>query len=241
MGPYVGCEHGCLYCFTQNDVELDWDTQVGVYPDFRRRLVQELDELEPQLIYVGNITDPYQPIESEYRHTRIALEEMARRGFSASVLTKSPRVVSDIDVLRKMRGSQVGVSVCFNDEDTRALFERSTDPIDARIQTLVEVKQAGIETYALICPVMPFITDVESLIDNLGPHADTIWIYSLNMQSSQDKNWNRIEPIIAERFSDIEDGFAAAAFSDEHPYWLDLRQELDVIAKKEGLRLEIHV
>ena len=102
IGPYVGCEHRCLYCYTQNEPEIDWDHEVGVLPEIGPKLAKELDEIEPQVIFIGRDTDPYQPIEAEYRHTRTALEEMLKRGFSASILTKSDLVIRDLELLKKV-------------------------------------------------------------------------------------------------------------------------------------------
>jgi DNA repair photolyase len=65
LGPYVGCEHRCVYCYTQNNPAIDWDTQVAVFSDFRRRIGEELDGLKPELIFIGMDTDPYQPLEAE--------------------------------------------------------------------------------------------------------------------------------------------------------------------------------
>ena len=241
LGPYVGCEHRCRYCYTQNDPEVDWDTQVAVFPDFRKRISRELDGIEPQLVFVGMDTDPYQPIEGEYKHTRIALEEMAKRNFSASILTKSEMVTRDLDLLATMRKPEIGISVSFTDEGVRQIFERSARPTEARAEALAAAKRAGIETYVLISPVMPLITDVDALIETLQPVADTIWIYSLDMKSREARNWRQVESILEEHFPDIKDEFAEIAFSPEHTYWQDLRRKLETMDARSDLKLEIHV
>ncbi len=241
LGPYVGCEHRCRYCYTQNDPEVDWDTQVAVFPDFRKRISRELDEIEPQLVFVGMDTDPYQPVEGEYKHTRIALEEMAKRNFSASILTKSDMVIRDLGLLATMPKAEIGISVSFTDERVRQLFERSSRPTEARAGALAAAKQAGVETYVLISPVMPLITDVDVLIDTLHPVADTIWVYSLDMKSRKARNWRQVESILEEHFPHIKDEFAEIAFSPEHTYWKDLRRRLETIASGRDLKLELHV
>ena len=241
LGPYVGCEHRCRYCYTQNEPEVNWDAQVAVFPDCRRRVGEELDGLTPELIFIGMDTDPYQPIEADYRHTRITLEEMAKRGFSASILTKSDMVTEDFDLLKKMPKPEIGVSISFVDEPTRRIFERSSRPIEARVDALKQAKHAGIETYVLISPVLPLITDVDALIEKLQPVTDTIWVYSLSMKSPVDRNWRQVDGILAEHFPDIRDEFTEIAFSPAHIYWQDLRRRLETLAAGRDVRLEIHV
>jgi DNA repair photolyase len=241
LDPYVGCEHGCLYCYTQNDADLNWDTEVGIFPDFRRRLARELDALEPQVIYLGLDTDPYQPIEAHYRHTRQALVGLGQRGFSASILTKSDMFTRDLDLLGPMPEAAIGVSVAFNDEATRALFEKSSKPIASRLRALAEAKTAGIETYVLISPVMPHLTAVHSLIDEVKDCADTIWIYRLEVKSPEDRSWRATEAVLKQHFPGILEEFKEIAFASEHGFWRDLRAGLEERAAKEGLNLEIHI
>ena len=135
-------------------------------------MAREISSIKPQTIYFGMNTDPYQPSEITFKQTRKALELLAERNFSASILTKSGLVTRDIDLLTKI--DSVGFSIAFQDEDVRKLFERRAPPNRERMDALKKIKEAGIETYTLICPVMPFITDVESLIDLVAPYSDTI-------------------------------------------------------------------
>lgn len=241
LDPYVGCEHRCVYCYTQNEPEVDWGQQVGLFPDFRERIGTELDELRPEVIFIGMDTDPYQPIETKYKHTRLALEEMAGRGFSGSILTKSDLVTRDLDILASMPEAQIGVSISFGDGQVRRLFEPASRPTEARKRALQSAKQAGLETYALISPVMPLLTDVDALIDEVAPCADTIWIYRLEIGSPKDRNWLRIEQILGEHFPKIRDRFKAIALSPAHTYWKDLKRGLEARAARDRLKLEIHL
>jgi DNA repair photolyase len=137
---------------------------------------------------MGWHTDPYQPCEAEYCQTRQVLELLLDKGFSANILTKSDLVVHDMDVLQSMKNASVSVSVAFTDDDIRRLFEANTIGTKARISALQKLKAVGIKTSALICPVFPYITDVNSLIDMLAPHTDRIWIYGLSILNRSDQN-----------------------------------------------------
>jgi DNA repair photolyase len=213
--------------------------QILIYQDIADRLDQELAGLEPQPIYLGWNTDPYQPAEATHRQTWQALGLFAERGFSVCVLTKSDLVTRDLDRFLRMAGSSVGFSVAFQDEDVRRLFEANAPPNERRVRALKELKEAGIETYTLITPVMPFISDVESLIEMVAPYADTIWIYGLSMNAKEDRNWHNIQGILDCHFPEMTEQYRQIAFSADHPYWAEVRRTLERIQRERLLDLRI--
>lgn len=241
VDPYIGCEHLCRYCYALNQAETDWAREIRIHRDIESGLDGELLGLEPQSFYVGWNTDPYQPSEAVHGQTRRVLEVLARRGHSACILTKSGLVTRDIDLLARMPGSKVGVSVAFSDEDTRRLFEVSAPPTDERIEALEVLKGAGITTYALICPVMPFITDVGELVGRLAGRADAVWVYALHMESEDSRNWQNVRDTLGSHFPDLTERYAKLAFSEDSDYWAELCGELKVLRSKTGLDLKIKI
>jgi len=239
IDPYIGCEHGCQYCYIQN--KLDWKDEIKIFENLEEKFSEELTSIEPQKIYIGMNTDPYQPVEEEYRQTRKLLEVLKERGFSVSILTKSNLVVRDIDILKKMPGSSVGISIAFHNDDERKLFERNTLPNEDRIRAIKNLKKAGIETYALICPVMPHITDVDVLINQVLPYADSIWIYPLEIRSVENENWKKIRSILEQYFLEILPKFEEIVFSTDHFYWRELRHHLEDVMIDDKVDLKIHV
>ena len=239
LDPYIGCEHHCYYCYALNQAETDWMQQILIYQDIADQLDQELAGLEPQPIYLGWNTDPYQPAEATHRQTRQALELLAERGFSVCVLTKSDLVTRDLDQFMRMAGASVGFSIAFQDEDVRRLFEVNAPPNERRVKALKELKEAGIETYTLITPVMPFISDVEFLVDMVAPYADTIWIYGLSMDAKEDRNWQNIQGILDCHFPEMTEQYRQIAFSADHPYWAEVRRTLERIRRERLLDLRI--
>ena len=239
--PYIGCEHRCCYCYALNQAETDWQEEILIHQDFVDRLRQELSGLVPQEIYLGWDSDPYQPSEQTHRQTRQALELFAERGFRPCILTKSDLVVRDIDLLQKMPGSSVGISVAFQDEETRRLFEPASPSNDRRIETLRKLKSANIQTYALIDPVMPCITDVKALIHQLVPYADTIWVYGVRFQAEEDPNWRCVQGILDRHFTELTSVCRQIAFSADHPYWSELRQDLQKLKQRRNLNLRIEL
>jgi len=241
VDTYIGCEHYCYYCYVLSQAETDWTKEILIHKDITDRLNNELSKIPPQTIYMGWHTDPYQPCEAEYRQTRQVLELLLEKGFSASILTKSDLILRDIDVLEKMDNASVSVSVAFNDERTRELFEARTMATGARIEALKKMKEIGIRTTALICPVIPYITDAKSLIDLLAPYTEVIWIYGLSILEPSGRNWRNIQAILNRHFPSLQDKIESAVLSKDDSYWDRLRHDLEKVQKERQLNLNIHV
>ena len=79
---------------------------------------------------------------------------------------------------------------------TRRLFEANTMETENRIEALRQLKEAGVRTGALVCPVIPYITDVIQLVDMLQPYADVIWIYGLSINDRSGRNWSNIQKVL---------------------------------------------
>jgi DNA repair photolyase len=239
VDPYIGCEHYCYYCYALNQAETDWREEVLIHGDIVSQLESELAGIPPQTIYMGWQTDPYQPCEFEYRQTRKVLGLLLEKGFSASILTKSDLVLRDSDILQQMDEANVSVSVAFNDNRTRCLFEANTMDTEKRIEALHQMKGAGVRTGALLCPVIPYITDAIRLIGMLASCTDVIWIYGLSIINRLDQNWLNMKKILNREFPDLLEQVEPAIFSKEHSYWTQLRDELAALKNDRQLNLNI--
>lgn len=239
--PYIGCGHYCYYCYVLSQAITDWRKEILTHRDLISQLNNELSDIPPQTIYLGWYTDPYQPCEAEHFQTRHVLELLLEKGFSANILTKSDLVLRDMDILLSMKNASVSVSVAFNDDDVRRLFEANTITTGARVSALRELKAAGINTSALLCPVMPYITDINPLIDLLAEHTEKIWIYGLSILNRSDQNWRNVERVLENHFPDLKEKVENAVFSKGHAYWELLRRDLFKFNEKRGLNLSVHV
>jgi len=224
LDPYTGCAHRCVYCFALD--EPDRPAGVLLHPDLAGQLAHDLAALEPQSIYVGSLSDAYQPAEETHQQTRRALEILAARGFSAIILTKSGLVARDADLLSAMPEAAVGVSLSFQDEDVRRLFEPAASPNAERIAALHTLRQAGVRTYALITPVMPFLTDAPALVELVAPHVDDIWVQRLGFAAEQDRSWQGLRAVLDRHFPHLTAAYREIAFAETHPYWAETRQAL---------------
>ncbi len=241
VDPYIGCEHYCYYCYALPQAETDWAKEVLIYNDIVGQLAKELEKIPPQTVYMGYQTDPYQPCEAEYFQTRKVLELFLQRGFSATILTKSDLVVRDIEILREMDDASVSVSVAFNDNQTRRSLEANTIDTEKRIEALKKIKEADVRTGALMCPIIPYVTDAIQMIDILEPYADVIWIYGLSINDPSSQNWLDIQKILHHTSPELISQIESVIFSKDHRYWGELKEKLEILGKDRELNLNIHI
>jgi len=241
IDPYVGCEHYCYYCYVLGQAKTDWTNEILTHPDMLDRLDAELSGIRPQTIYLGWHTDPYQPCEKVHCQTRKILELLLDKGFSASILTKSDLVLRDLDILKQMEKPSVSMSFAFNDNKTRKLFEHHTMKNEDRLDALTRLSRNKIRTAALVCPVIPYISDAASWVEALAPVTELIWIYGLSIMHMSGPNWKNVEQILSDHFPDKKGRIEKALFSRTDPYWERLRAELEILQKESGVNLEIHV
>lgn len=173
INPYRGCEHGCVYCFARPTHSfmglspgLDFESKLFAKPDAARLLDKELskDGYQPRTIAIGTNTDPYQPIEKQYRIMREILEVLEARGHPVGIVTKSALVVRDIDILSRMaeRGlAKVALSVTTLDRMLARTMEPRASTPTKRLEAIRQLSEAGIPASVMVAPIIPGLTDQE--------------------------------------------------------------------------------
>lgn len=240
VDPYIGCAHLCHYCYALNTSETEWSEEILVYEDIVKQLEGELETLSPQTIYMGWKTDPYQPCEADVQQTRKVLELLRDKGFSASILTKSDLIVRDLDILRSMDCASVSFSIAFADDGTRSAFEANTMTTKARIEALRQCHKAGLRTSAMICPVIPHVSNVMPLIDQVAQHIDKLWVFGLSILDKSEMNWRNVQGILDQHYPEDRERIEDAIFDKDNPYWSELRLELLEKYEKEPFELSVH-
>jgi DNA repair photolyase len=175
---YVGCEHGCIYCFARpshayHDLSpgLDFETKLFAKPDAATLLRAELSKKSYRVatIAMGTNTDPYQPIEKDWRITRSILEVLVETRHPTFITTKSDRILHDIDLIADLaRDGLAGVMISVTSLDpavARTLEPRAPHPL-RRLDAIAKLAAAGVPVTASISPVIPAITDheIEALV-----------------------------------------------------------------------------
>ncbi|MDW9637058.1 PA0069 family radical SAM protein [Sinorhizobium meliloti] len=180
INPYRGCEHGCIYCFARPthaymglSAGLDFEAKLFAKPDAPRLLERELAKPDYKLrpIAIGTNTDPYQPIEKEWRIMRQILEVLKEANHPVMIVTKSAMVTRDIDLLAPMaeKGlARVGISVTTLDRKlARSMEPRASTPTK-RLEALRAISEAGIPAGVLVAPIIPALNDheIERVLDS---------------------------------------------------------------------------
>lgn len=179
INPYRGCTHACTYCFARpTHTYLDMNARA----DFEREIVVKVNLPEVlraelrrpswkgELIALGTNTDPYQWAEGCYRITRSVWEELLEARNPCSVLTKSPLLLRDLDLFRKLSERTrfaASLSIPTLDEKAWRATEPATPNPRKRIEAVAALRDAGIETGVLVAPLMPGINDSPQQVNEI--------------------------------------------------------------------------
>lgn len=173
INPYRGCEHGCVYCFARPthaymglSAGLDFEAKLFAKPDAARMLERELAKpgYEPRTIAIGTNTDPYQPIEREWRIMREILEVLEAHDHPVGIVTKSALVMRDIDILARMaeKGlAKVAFSITTLDRKLARTMEPRAATPPRRLEAMRALSDAGIPVSVMVAPVIPALNDQE--------------------------------------------------------------------------------
>ena len=194
INPYQGCEHGCIYCYARpthayHDLSpgLDFETRLFAKPNaptlLRAELAKRGYRCDP--IALGTNTDPYQPIEREWRITRGILEVLAEHEHPFTIVTKSALVERDLDLIAPMAAknmARVYISITTLDKElARSLEPRAATP-PRRLQAILALSGAGVPVGVLAAPVIPQLNDrdlegiLEAAAANGARHAGWIML-----------------------------------------------------------------
>ncbi|HEV8554151.1 MAG TPA: PA0069 family radical SAM protein [Casimicrobiaceae bacterium] len=185
INPYQGCEHGCIYCYARPshaflDLSpgLDFETRLFAKPDaaalLRAELAQPGYRCEP--IALGTNTDPYQPIEREWKITRQVIEVLAECEHPLTITTKGVLILRDLDLLAPMAAknlARVYVSIAMLDRElARKLDPRAPSP-QRRLEMIKALSDAGVPVGVSVAPVIPQLTDkdLEAILEAAAAHG----------------------------------------------------------------------
>lgn len=179
INPYRGCSHGCVFCyarrthwFLDQDGVNDWATKVFVKVNAPEVLRHELRRRTwtREQVALGTATDPYQVAEGRYRITRSILEALRDFRTPVSIVTRSPMVIRDTDLLQDLArraGVTVCVSVATTDERLAREIEPTVAPPAKRLRTVERLSAAGIRTGVMLAPILPGLTDQSKSLESV--------------------------------------------------------------------------
>ena len=177
INPYVGCGHGCRYCYATFMKRFTghmepWGEFVDVKVNAPHLLRRQLKRARRGVVSLSTVTDPYQPLEKKYKLTRECLEALLERQFTVSLLTRSSLCLRDMDLFKRFEKIEVGLSVTTHDEPIKKIFEPHSPSIASRIRALTALRREKIGTYAFIGPMLPLdpgrlVTMLDGLVDEV--------------------------------------------------------------------------
>lgn len=173
MNLYRGCSHGCIYCDSRSKcyhMEHAFE-DIEVKENALALLETSLKHKRKRcMIGTGSMTDPYIPLELELEYVRKALALIYEYGFGVTVLTKSSRILRDIDLLQKINQKTkcvVQMTLTTYEDDLCRKIEPNVSPTSERFQTLLALRNAGIPTVVWLSPILPFINDTVENISGI--------------------------------------------------------------------------
>jgi DNA repair photolyase len=190
INPYVGCQHGCHYCYARFMKRFSGHTEPwGGFADIKINaadlLQAEINRKKRGTVWVSGLCDPYQPLEADYKLTRKCLEILTDNNWPVVIQTRSSLILRDIDILRRAKDLEAGLTITTADDDIRRLFEPNAPPVKERLSTLDELHRSGVKTYAMIAPILPGAETLPNalegkvnyiIVDRMNYHyAD--WVY----------------------------------------------------------------
>lgn len=208
INPYVGCSHACAYCYARFIKRFTGHTEKwGTFVDVRLNIADVLKKqmssgkFKGQVIYIGTVTDPYQPLEIKYNLTGSILNVLASYDNPVEILTKSDIVLRDIDILKKIKNVDVNFTVNTLDEKWKNIVEPGSPAIKRRLEAMKRLVEEGISVCVMMGPYWPVFTDPEALFKefkNIG--VAHVFTESFNTTGG---NWTGVNSVMKKTYPDI--------------------------------------
>lgn len=173
MNIYRGCSHGCIYCDSRSRCyQFDHPFEdIEVKRNAPELLEQALKSKKKKcMIGTGSMSDPYMHCEEQLQLTRRCLEIIRKYEFGVTMITKSDRILRDIDLLDEINRSAkcvVQMTLTTYDDELCKIIEPNVCNTKRRIEVLEEMQKRGIPTVVWITPILPFINDTEENITSI--------------------------------------------------------------------------
>jgi len=242
LNPYLGCSHGCVYCYARfmtrfSHSKEEWGTFVDVKINALEKLKEEASKKVKGKVLLSSVTDPYQPIEEKYKITRGALEILQENNFSVDILTKSDLVLRDLDIISKFDNISIGLTITSLNDDVRSIFESGASSIDSRLNVLKKFCDKGIDTYAFLGPLLPYLSDenLDELFKILSNRVTRIIVDRLNIKCG---NLPKIRNVLELHYPDLKQLFEEA-LKDNSIYYQNLKQKITKLSQKTGISVDI--
>lgn len=233
VNPYAGCTHACKYCyasfmkrFTNHSEPWGGFLDVKHWP-----AIANPHRYDGKELFIGSVTDPYNPQEEEYRRTRSLLEQLKGSGVKITIQTKSDLVLRDIDLIKSFPDARVGFSINTLDEGFKDDMDKAVS-IGRRLEAMRRFHEAGVRTTCFISPIFPGITDVTAIIDRVKDRCNLVWLENLNLRGSYK---GVIMDYIRQRHPELLPLYEQIYSKGRRDYWEQLDDDVRAYAAANGL------
>ncbi|MBO3800347.1 MAG: radical SAM protein [Candidatus Brockarchaeota archaeon] len=240
INPYVGCQHGCRYCYAAGITfrlrrrREEWGTFLDVKINALDILSKEVKNKRIGRVYLSSLTDPYQQMEKKYELTRRIIEILMRNSFPVIIQTKSKLVTRDLDLLSKNKTNEVGVTIVSMDEKISGNFEPFSSKPEERLEAIGLAKDNGLKTYVFFGPVLPYLSDNDIgglLLKFKESGADYIYVDRLNLRPMV---WGMVSKVVLQKYPELYEKWKRIFFS-KSSYYDDIKKNILKKSREIGL------
>ena len=224
INPYVGCPHGCKYCYASfmkrfTGHKEDWGTFIDI-----KKCDKEINikKLENKNVFLSSVTDCYNKFEEKYELIRKILKQLVNANCYLSISTKSKLILRDLDLLKQIKNITVSMSINTLNEDFRKDMDNASS-IQERLNTLKELHKNGIHTVLFMSPIFPYITNFKEIIEVSKEYIDEYWFENLNLRGDYK---TRILFYIQDKYPEFINEYNNIYIKGNKQYWKDLSKQI---------------
>lgn len=234
INPYVGCPHGCKYCYASFMKRFTGHTEKwGSFIDVKRcDKPIDVKKLYRKSVFLSSVTDCYNPFEEKYKITRNILNQLKQADCFVSVSTKSDLILRDVDILKELKNLTVAISINTLDDDFRKDMDNASG-IERRIFALKELRKNGIYTILFMSPIFPYITDFKKIVEATQDFVCEYWFENLNLRANYKQE---ILSYVSEKYPQYLNGYKKIYNDKNTEYWKNLSAEIDAYCSQKKIK-----
>lgn len=234
INPYVGCSHGCKYCYASFMKRFTGHQEAwGDFIDIKRCDKKiNLKKIAGKSVFLSSVTDCYNEYEEKYAITRSILEQLVKSDCKLSISTKSKLILRDIDLLKKIKDVTVCMSVNTLDESFKDDMDKASS-IKDRLDALKELHENRIYTVLFMSPIFPYITKWKEIIEISKDYVDEFWFENLNLRGSYKYS---ILNYIKEKYNDLFCKYIDIYENKNNHYWLELSKKIEKYCENNSIK-----
>lgn len=234
INPYVGCPHGCKYCYASfmkrfTGHKEEWGTFIDIKQCDKKINV---NKLEHKKIFLSSVTDCYNQFEEKYQLTRNILKQIVNLDCELNISTKSKLILRDLDLLRSMKNLTVSISINTLDENFKNDMDHASS-IQDRLHTLKELHYNGIYTVLFMSPIFPYITNFKEIIEVSKEYTNEYWFENLNLRGDYKR---KVLSYIQEKYPEFIDKYNNIYMQGNKQYWVDLSKEIQAYCENNHVK-----